>query len=367
MSISTSSIRSNGSIKPLRGKENYITWTIEIENILLRNNNAAYIRNGSRAVRPGTRYLDDYNRQLEQYDQDLEVYNNAVAAFEAAGRGRAPVRPALPKKPDEAKGEEKELKIWEEKRANALTDVIENIHYTLRPSIQNHQSTVETLLEYCKTLYGSIGQNERMRAYSNLNSIRLSSCGSLQQYIIRFNNVFEESTRTGATLPYGLILFWFIEFLDSDEYCFWKESFKAKIRELSDEDLENGNWIQQAQQELLDRNIDPTGAGEGKPSTKHLCNDSIGDVNLTTNSTTRNNSKRNKRAKFSNSDSNKVTAKSEESTGNKPPASNTPKCKTCDGPHPTKDCFYTSKNPPSWWSGKTEIWRRIIEKRPKQD
>src|SRR4030081_2912568 len=100
--------------------------------------------------------------------------------LKAAGRrGRAPVRPVLPKKPDEAKGEEKELKIWEEKRANALTDVIDSIHYTLRPSIQNHQSTVENLLEYCKTLYGSIGQNERMRAYSNLNSIRLSSSGSL--------------------------------------------------------------------------------------------------------------------------------------------------------------------------------------------
>src|SRR3979490_2908287 len=244
MSISTSSTRSNSSIKPLRGKENYITWSIEIENILLRNNNAAYIRNGSRATRPGTRYLDDYNRQLEQYDRDLEAYNAEAAAPEAAGRrGRALVRPTLPKKPDEAKGEEKELKTWEEKRANALIDVIENIHYTLRPSIQNYQSTVETLLEYCKTLYGSIGQNERMRAYSNLNSIRLSSCGSLQQYIIRFNNVFEESTCTGATLPYGLILFWFIEFLDSDEYCFWKESFKAKIHELSDENLEEGNWI----------------------------------------------------------------------------------------------------------------------------
>jgi len=222
MSISTlSTTRSNGTIKPLRGKENFTTWEVEIEIILLRNNNAAYIRNGPRAARPGTRYLDDYNRQLEQYDRDLEAYNAAAAAFEAAGRrGRAPVHPALPKKHDEAKGEEKELKIWEEKRANALTDVIESIHYTLRPSIQNHQSTVEALLEYCKTLYGSIGQHERMRAYSNLNSIRLSSCGSLQQYLIRFNNAFEELTRTGATLPYGLILFWFIEFIDSDEYRF---------------------------------------------------------------------------------------------------------------------------------------------------
>jgi hypothetical protein len=80
-----------------------------------------------------------------------------------------------------------------------------------------------------------------MRAYFNLNSIRLSSCGSLQQYLIRFNNAFEELNRTGATLPYGLILFWFIKFIDSNEYCFWKESFKAKIHELSDENLEEGN------------------------------------------------------------------------------------------------------------------------------
>jgi hypothetical protein len=337
-----------------------MTWSIEIENILLRNNNAAYIRNGSRAARPGTRYLDEYNHKLEQYDRDLEAYNAAVAIFEAAGRGRAPVRPALPKKPDEAKGEEKELKTWEEKRANAPTDVIENLHYTLRPSIQSHQSTVEILLEYCKTLYGSIRQNERMRAYSNLNSIRLSSCGSLQQYIIRFNNVFEESTRTGATLPYGLILFWFIEYINSDEYRFWKELFKAKIRELSDENLEEGNWIRQAQQELLDRNINPT--GEGKPSAKRPRNDSVGEVNLT--SKGRNNSKRNKQAK---SDSKGVPVKSEESTGNKPSASSTPKCNVCDRPHATKDCYYTSKNPPSWWSGKPEIWHKIIEKRPKQD
>ena len=126
MSISTPT-RSNGSIKPLRGKENYITWSIEIENTLLRNNNAAYIRNGSRATRLGTRYLDDYNRKLKQYDQDLEAYNAAAAAFEAAAgqaaagqaaagqeapgrRGRAPVRLILPKKPNKAKGEEKELK-----------------------------------------------------------------------------------------------------------------------------------------------------------------------------------------------------------------------------------------------------------------
>ena len=145
MSISTLSTRSNGSIKPLRGKENYITWSIEIENILLRNNNAAYIRKGSRAVRPGTRYLDDYNLKLEQYDQDLEAYTTAAAAFEAAAgqeaasrQGQPLIRPRLPKKPDEAKEEEKALKTWEEKWANALTDVIENIYYTLRPLIQNH-------------------------------------------------------------------------------------------------------------------------------------------------------------------------------------------------------------------------------------
>jgi hypothetical protein len=203
-----------------------------------------------------------------------------------------------------------------------------------------------------------------MRAYSNLNSIRLSSCGSLQQYIIRFNNAYEELTRIGATLPYGLILFWFIEFIDSDDYRFWKESFKTKIRELSDENLEEGNWIRQAQQELLDRNIDPTGASEGKTSTKRPRDDkdSVGEVNLTTKGT----SNKNKRSK-TNSDSKGVSAKSQESTGNSQSTSSTPKCKVCDGTHATKDCYYTSKNPPSWWSGKPEIWRRIIEKRPKQD
>src|SRR5580700_5508315 len=104
MSISTSSTRSNNSIKPLRGKENFSTWQIEIETILLRNNNAAYIRNGPRAARPSTRYLDDYNHKLEQYDRDLEAYNTAAAEFEAAAgqeavaqeaagrRGRAPRR-----------------------------------------------------------------------------------------------------------------------------------------------------------------------------------------------------------------------------------------------------------------------------------
>ena len=61
MSNTTSSTWSNSSIKPLRGKENYMTWLIKIENILLRNNNAAYIRNSSRAERPRTWYLDNYN------------------------------------------------------------------------------------------------------------------------------------------------------------------------------------------------------------------------------------------------------------------------------------------------------------------
>src|SRR5205814_1286387 len=73
MSITTISTRSNGSVKPLRGKENYISWSIEIENVLLQNNNSAYIHNGSRAAQPGTQYLNDYNQQLEQYDLDLEL------------------------------------------------------------------------------------------------------------------------------------------------------------------------------------------------------------------------------------------------------------------------------------------------------
>jgi hypothetical protein len=352
MPFTTSSTRPNGSIKPLRGKENYITWSIEIENVLRRNNNVAYIRDGPRAVKPSTRYLDEYNDQLNQYDIDLETYNAAVTAFEASGRrGRAPIRPVLPRKPDEAKGEEKELRIWEEKRANALTDVIDNIHFPLRTSMQNHQSTVETLLDYCKTLYGSIGQNERMRAYHNLNSIRLSSCGSLQHYITRFNNLLEEITRTGANLSYGLILYWFIEYLDDNDYRFWKESFKAKIRELSDENLEEGNWIQQAQQELLDRNIDPT--GNEKPSQKrprqHDDDNEIGEINLTNKTNSKSNSKRSKSGS-SNSETKSVS-----------------KCAICDGNHPTEKCFYTAKNPPSWWKGKPEIWQKVTEKRPKQD
>jgi hypothetical protein len=83
----------------------------------LQNNNAAYIRKGSRAVCPGTRYLDNYNLKLKQYNQDLEAYTTAAAAFEAAARqeaagrqGQPPMRPGLPKKPDKAKEEEKALK-----------------------------------------------------------------------------------------------------------------------------------------------------------------------------------------------------------------------------------------------------------------
>ena len=144
-----------------------------------------------------------------------------------------------------------------------------------------------------------------MRAYSNLNYIRLSSCGSLQQYIIHFNNALEELTRTGASLPYGLILFWFIEFIDDDEYHFSKESFKTKIRELSDGNLEEGNWIRQAQQELLDRNINPTVEGQNS-STKCPQDESIGEINLTDKSSTRNNSNRNKRSKSTNSDASVV-------------------------------------------------------------
>jgi hypothetical protein len=73
--------------------------------------------------------------------------------------------------------------------------------------------------------------------------------------------------------------------------------------------------------------------------------------------TTKGNSKQNKRAKTK-ADSNRVSVKSEESTGSKPSAL---KCKVYDGNHATKDCYYTSKNPPPRWSGKPEIWRKIIE------
>ena len=231
--------------------------------------------------------------------------------------------------------------------------------------MQNHQSTVKELLDYCKTLYGSIGQNEHMRVYSNLNSICLSSCGSLQQYIIRFNNAHEELRHIGSTTDYGLIVFWFIEYLDDDEYRFWKESFKTKIQELSDKTLEDENWIRQAQQELLDRNIDPT--GEGKPSLKRQYEDSIGEVNMTAKSTSRTNPNRNKRSKSTNSDSNSNSAKSQQAPTRNKSVSNTTKCKICDGNHPMEDCYYTAKNPPAWWSGKPEIWRRLIKTQSKQE
>ena len=110
--------------------------------------------------------------------------------------------------------------------------------------------------------------------------------------------------------------------------------------------MEEGNWIRQAQQELLDCNIDPTGAGptsasEGKSSAKRLCDDSVADVNLT-NKGTRNNPKRNKQTK---SNTNRVLAKAKELAKSKPLS--TKKCNVCKGPYATKDCYYTSKNPPS--------------------
>jgi hypothetical protein len=82
----------------------------------LRNNNAAYIRNGPRAAHPTTQYLDEYNHKLEQYNYDLEAYNAAVVKYKAAVEeaagccGRPLARPILPKKLKEAKGEEKDLK-----------------------------------------------------------------------------------------------------------------------------------------------------------------------------------------------------------------------------------------------------------------
>jgi len=96
---------------------------------------------------------------------------------------------------------------------------------------------------------------------------------------------------------------------------------------------------------------------------KRSHDDSVGEVNLTTsNGTIRNNSKRNNRTK-SNSNSNKVSAKSEE-TRSKPSAS---KCRVCDGKHATKDCHYTSKNPPAGWSGRPKTWRKIIKNQSKRD
>lgn len=141
-------------------------------------------------------------------------------------------------------------------RANAPVDVIGHRHYSLRLSIQNHQSTVEELLDHCKTPYGSIGQNGLRRRYSNLNSIRLSASRSLQQYITRFNNAHNELVSMKAKVLYNL-LFQFIEFADDEEYKFQKESFKAKIQDYSTKQLEQGSQIRQAQQELLLRNQSP--------------------------------------------------------------------------------------------------------------
>jgi hypothetical protein len=69
----------------------------------------------------------------------------------------------------------------------------------------------------------------------------------------------------------------------------------------------------------------------------HDNKDSVREVNLTTKGTTRNTLNKRKRSK-TNSDSKEVSAKSEETTRNKLSVSNTPKCKTCNGDHATKDC-----------------------------
>ena len=229
----------------------------------------------------------------------------------------------------------------------------------MKPSIQNYQSTVEALLDYCKTLYRSIGQNEYIRTYYNLNSICLLSYRSLQQYITRYNNLLEELIRTRANLLYRLLLFWFIEYLDNNDYRFWKESFKAKIRELSDESLEEGNWIQQAQQELLDRNIDPS--GDMKPLQKRLRqnddNDGIGEINWTNKP---NGNSNQKRPRPGNPHS-RASSRSHDTKS----VSNI-LCNTCNGNHPTEKCYYTAKNPPVSWIGKPEIWRRLFETQSRQ-
>ena len=62
---------------------------------------------------------------MHEWRDSCGILNAAVTAFEAGGRrGRAPICPVLLRMPEEAKSEEKELKIWEEKRASALADVI---------------------------------------------------------------------------------------------------------------------------------------------------------------------------------------------------------------------------------------------------
>jgi hypothetical protein len=73
-----------------------------------------------------------------------------------------------------------------------------------------------------------------------------------------------------------------------------------------------------------------------------IYNDSVREVNLTTKGTNRN-SKWNKWTKSSNSNSNDVLAKSEELIESK--LSSMKKCNTYEGPHVTKDYYYTSKNP----------------------
>jgi hypothetical protein len=132
MSIPTST-RSNGSIKPLRGKENYITWSIEIENILLRNNNAACIRKGSRAVRalePDiwttiTSNLSNTTKtskhiMLQQLQLKLLLDKLLLDRKLLVNEDEPLYALHFPKSPTKQK------------------DVIESIHYTLRPLIQNH-------------------------------------------------------------------------------------------------------------------------------------------------------------------------------------------------------------------------------------
>src|SRR5271169_3305838 len=85
---------SHGFNRPLQGKENYIPWKIDIDTILLRNNNAAYIRNSLRAARPKTPHLDKYNYRLKQYKQELQALEEArVKDLDYQGRALA-----IPKK-----------------------------------------------------------------------------------------------------------------------------------------------------------------------------------------------------------------------------------------------------------------------------
>ena len=208
-------------------------------------------------------------------------------------------------------------------------------------------------MHYCKTLYKSIRQNERTRAYHNLNSICLLSCGSLQYYITQFNNLLEEITQTRANLSYRLILYWFIEYLDNSDYRFWKESFKAKIRELSNKNLEEGNQIWQAQQELLDQNIDPT--RDRKPLQKHQRqNDDTNDIreiNQTNRINLDSNSKSNSKHSKSGNSNSRVSSKSQDSK-----LVSSVQCTTYNGNHLIEKCFYTTKNSLVLQVGKLEIW-----------